>query len=289
MPQPGRAEADEITEIAAFISRQQQLAHRRIPYLSEEPEAIITELSELDDWQAHCHVLRDGSGISGFLAADIDRDMGRVWWWGPFAGAESWMEGAEALYAAARHHLAQAHVTEEELAGTSEHADLASFAARNGFLAEEESVALECRRPTPGASGLTRPMSAEDRAEVELLHDALFPGTHTPGAALVADHPRRSILVTAVGGALAGYVAVEAQADGSGYVDFVGVATEHRGRGLGAALVGDATSGLFETGATYVHLTVRAGNTSARRLYRSLGFEEAFILVPYRRGFTPGS
>jgi ribosomal protein S18 acetylase RimI-like enzyme len=60
----------------------------------------------------------------------------------------------------------------------------------------------------------------------------------------------------------------------------------YRGIGVGRALVSKACRRGFANTATHAHLTVRASNTEARALYRSLGFETERILVPYRRGFS---
>ena len=85
-----------------------------------------------------------------------------------------------------------------------------------------------------------------------------------------------------------GYVAVEVQPDGSGYVDYLGVAAQARGAGLGRVLVAGALRGLAARGVTRVHLTVRVDNATARALYASLGFVEERVAVPYRRGFDLG-
>jgi ribosomal-protein-alanine N-acetyltransferase len=61
------------------------------------------------------------------------------------------------------------------------------------------------------------------------------------------------------------------------------VAVHHgvRGSGLGRRLVEAALDQARRTGARVVYLEVRAGNVSARRLYRRLGFRE----VGVRRGY----
>ena len=87
-------------------------------------------------------------------------------------------------------------------------------------------------------------------------------------------------------GRVAGYVAFEVQPDGSGYLDFLGVATEFRRRGLAAQLVRAAVTELVDRGASSIHLTVRENSHGARALYVGLGFEEERVIRPLRKGFT---
>ena len=58
----------------------------------------------------------------------------------------------------------------------------------------------------------------------------------------------------------------------TGSIQNVGVTPDHRGRGLGAALVLQAARGFQESGLDRVRLEVTARNTDAIRLYRRLGF-----------------
>ncbi len=57
-----------------------------------------------------------------------------------------------------------------------------------------------------------------------------------------------------------------------GSIQNVGVAREHRGQGLGRALVLKSLHGFRELGTRRVTLSVTAANTRAVRLYESLGF-----------------
>ncbi|HEY2251304.1 MAG TPA: GNAT family N-acetyltransferase, partial [Planctomycetaceae bacterium] len=60
-----------------------------------------------------------------------------------------------------------------------------------------------------------------------------------------------------------------------GAVQNVGIAPEHRGRGLGRALVLKSLAGFQSVGVARVYLDVTARNTAAVQLYRSLGFRLA--------------
>lgn len=58
----------------------------------------------------------------------------------------------------------------------------------------------------------------------------------------------------------------------TGGIQNVGVTPDHRGQGLGAALVTRAVAGFQRSGADRVHLEVTAKNVDAIRLYHRLGF-----------------
>ena len=230
--------------------------------------------------------------MEGWVLAETDSEMGRVWWWGPvLAGSmtATFDETAGALFETALGTLEG--YDEHELALDHRSASLATFAIRHGFERQASSAALT----TPPFDSVTSPT---DNGVVELderhhdsvmaLHDEFFPGTHTPGSKIVeADDDRgRLVIEGTTAGDAVGYVATEMQSDASLYIDYLGVATDRRGEGLGRRLVSEAMRRGTIAGATHAHLTVRTANDAARQLYRSLGFVEERILVPYRRGFT---
>ena len=66
----------------------------------------------------------------------------------------------------------------------------------------------------------------------------------------------------------------------------IGVTPFHRGRGVGAAMIVTALSGLKQVGVTRVALEVTAVNESAVRLYRRLGFRS--VKTVYKAIEEPG-
>lgn len=62
------------------------------------------------------------------------------------------------------------------------------------------------------------------------------------------------------------------QSAGLGSIQNVGITREHRGLGLGRALVLKSLEGFFLAGASRVYLEATARNLAAVQLYRSLGF-----------------
>ena len=321
------ANAGDLDGMAALAARCQADPASHVIYLGLDAASIAADIGEVPGWLDTTVVAERGGELVGWLLAEVDPDMGRLWWWGPFcaepAGHDRWVATADALYAAARRRVPAA-VAEEEACADTRAGAIEAWCHRHALQPDPASVLLRRDRPEPGSppgpaeraggpppaasgpppaapapapgpgpgtpeSGDTgaepriRALAAADHEVVQALHADAFPGTHTTPAALVAaEHPR---LVVEVGGAVLGYVAYEIQSDGSGYVDYLAVAPAARGRGLGGLLVADACRRLFAGGATFVHLTVREDNATARALYRRLGFVEERIARPYRRGF----
>ena len=86
-------------------------------------------------------------------------------------------------------------------------------------------------------------------------------------------------------GEVAGYVlAAVAARPGEAWVLSMAVRAAHRGRGIGAALMGDVRAALAARGARVLRLTVHPANAGALRLYRRYGFrperEEAAYFGP---------
>jgi ribosomal protein S18 acetylase RimI-like enzyme len=288
-------EADRPT-LAAIAARQQRLPARHITYLGVEPEHIAAEMvGEDEDWTAVSAVVEDGDRIRAWLMGSVDAEMGRVWWFGPFVDDEAgggatddWRGVADVLYGHASSLLPDA-VDQEELAPDSRHVELAGWASDHGFHLDPGSAILGLagvpRSSEVRSAGVIRTATAGDDRFVE-LHDQLFAGTHTTGRGLLDgaddDHVR---LVLVVDGTIVGYVAVEVQPDGGGYIDFLGVDPAHRRHGHGLTLVRAGIAALAGRGCARFDLTVREANLGARALYGSLGFVEERIVHPYRKGF----
>ncbi|TWU26183.1 Acetyltransferase YpeA [Novipirellula galeiformis] len=68
------------------------------------------------------------------------------------------------------------------------------------------------------------------------------------------------------------------QFEGWGAIQNVGVAPEHRGRGLGSILLAHAAAGFRSVGLSQMHLEVTTDNTAAVRLYERFGFRRAQVV-----------
>jgi [ribosomal protein S18]-alanine N-acetyltransferase len=71
---------------------------------------------------------------------------------------------------------------------------------------------------------------------------------------------------------MAGFLCVLVGEDGIAHITTIGVAPEHRRRGLAECLLDHLDQALIERGISSVVLEVRVGNRAAQRLYKACGF-----------------
>jgi ribosomal protein S18 acetylase RimI-like enzyme len=267
--------------ISAYVARAQLMAARHVTYVGDEAATILAEFAEVGRWDERLTVAKVDEAIVGVLLAEIDEEMRRVWWVGPWADspviAFDLLDDACGRFGSL--------FDTEEMAPDSRNDMLRSIAADRGFIEGTSSSVLTITELDSSGEPSTVPLTEATSAAVARLHDLIFPGTHTPGAKLVTAE-RTRIRVVSIGDRPVGYVAYEIQPDGAGYIDFLGVVPELRRGGLGRTLVIDACRDLAIAGAGSAHLTVRAGAQGAVDLYRSIGFIEERAIIPCRKGFT---
>ncbi|CCQ32343.1 Pab acetyltransferase protein [Halorhabdus tiamatea SARL4B] len=111
----------------------------------------------------------------------------------------------------------------------------------------------------------------------------------------VIDEPSPQLLGAATEGLAITRVAVDDQPVGYGfalvgddtaYVPELAVASAHRRRGIGTALLDSIAERAGEAGATTLRLTVHADDERAKAFYRSCGFEE---IARHQQYFATGS
>ena len=73
-------------------------------------------------------------------------------------------------------------------------------------------------------------------------------------------------------GELAGFVLLMNNPDGAAHITTVGVAPEHRRRGIGSRLIGDIEGLLREKSVSTIVLEVRVSNKAAQDLYANAGY-----------------
>lgn len=287
---PTTSELPAMAELAAATQSNDRF---HIIYLGTTAESITADVVAVENWVDKAYIAEQDGQLVGWMLADVDPDMGRVWWLGPFVAAAeaSWDAIADELYQRSKQ-LLDHTVTEQELAFDDRSEMLTAWCVRHGFAVNTASVLLRLdpdRLVAPSKEHVVRPLADRDHDQVKALHEQAFAGTHTtPDALVVSQHPRLVIESATATGEVVGYVAFEMQSDGSGYLDYLAVAENQRGAGCGAALVAEACRMMFADGATYVHLTVREDNVDARALYAKLGFVEERVARPCRIGFDLG-
>lgn len=84
------------------------------------------------------------------------------------------------------------------------------------------------------------------------------------------------LVATGVSGKVTGYIVADVTRNygrNLGHIKDIAVHPEHRGDGIGSALLSRIIAVLSGQGATTVKLEVRESNDGAKRLYRQFGFE----------------
>jgi ribosomal protein S18 acetylase RimI-like enzyme len=297
-------------EVVALLCRLQAVPCHHIGYHGETEAELTAELANLNWPTATMVAVDDADHVHGVLSVDVNPSLGRAWWYGPFvdvpaehpAADRIWGRTADSLYAAVRAQPALRGVDDNELYGHVEHGRLAAFARRQGFPPGEYSSVLvldgvELVRmigavPT-GENAVditelaTPPSDSVLSAALIRLHEQSFPGTHLSAAALLAGDGERTVVLAMDSGRLVGYAVGGIQPEGY-FVDFVAVATDSRGRGIGGALITTLVQRLADQhGARQsAFACVAGGNAPSRRMLHTAGFRPHLELVSYRSHAT---
>jgi ribosomal-protein-alanine N-acetyltransferase len=80
---------------------------------------------------------------------------------------------------------------------------------------------------------------------------------------------------------MVGFIVGLVEPDQTGHVTTVGVAPEHRRRGIAHRMMGRVEDGFRRRGMHLVRLEVRSVNTDAQRLYQSIGYQVTQRLPRY--------
>ena len=298
---------DALVDFVAVHNPQPQ---HHIGYFGLTPEDIRLSLRMFNwpfDRAAQLAVV--GNRIVGVLAADIDKEIGRAWLYGPLialddgiAGtlpaerasgeahsvASTWDATADALYTAVAARL-PADIREYEMFVDTANVHCRSFAARHGFATVGEWAIYFI---TPARLALLPEATADAwderySGQLEALHNRLFPNSNYTMTYMRQEVAERgaTLLVATEAETLHGYFFGRYEAEaGEGYVDLVGVDESRRRTGLGRQLMLAGLSRLRgAAGLRQVNLSVAAGNDPALALYDSLGFVRERDMIAFRR------
>jgi ribosomal protein S18 acetylase RimI-like enzyme len=292
-------------QVVALLRRLQAMPSHHIGFHGETTAELADELATLHFPAGTLVAVDDSDEVRGVLSADVDRELSRAWWFGPFvdvpaehpAADRIWTRTADALYAAAHALPVLRGVRDSELYGHVEHCRLAAFAQRHGFPPGEYSsllvldgvdlVRLVGAVPDSGAANIaelpTPPTDSAAAAALIRLHERSFPNTYLSAAAVLAGERDRTVVTATIDGTLAGYAVGGVQPQDY-FIDFVAVPAEARCKGIGSALVTTLVQRLADRhGAREAACAVVAGgNAPSRHMLRTLGFRPRIELVSYR-------
>jgi ribosomal protein S18 acetylase RimI-like enzyme len=276
--------------IAAIIAEQIQRPESQCIQTSSthDPVAIEQEIVELYSKDELRFVVADLNGqIVALMGCEFDQSVGRGWTRGPFLTVDQWDSLPEALLEVLLAAL-PASIRRLDSFLNQEHTRGHRFYLDNGFQQEGLVHVYQAKAANHVSSG--RQLCTELRPDQEPafidLHNMVFPVTFIDGKGILEqldqDH---KVFVSSDGSALNGYISVSIDKfAGEGYIEFIAVQPELRGRGIGKTLLLCALDWCFsERELSSVGLTVHEELANARGLYESVGFRHLYTGVNTRR------
>jgi ribosomal protein S18 acetylase RimI-like enzyme len=292
-----RVAASEWPGLAGFIVEANRRAdgggvHCLHAQHGDDVASHAAELRTLSPDAAAFWVLQESGLTKALLGCEFDPALQRAWVRGPLWRDASAMADLlaramptlEAALPGIRHFDAFPTVASEPLNAWLAAAGYAPQQVhtllRASIDAEPSSDAGPVRRATPA-----------DIAVVSRLHRTLFESTYIGEADLVRaiDAADCALFVaTGADGSPAGYLYLQdAPIEQEAYIDYLGIDSDRRGRGLGSALLGAASRWGAASGRAHLALTVREDRPGAHALYRRHGFVEISAARHWRRTVAP--
>jgi len=155
----------------------------------------------------------------------------------------------------------------------------------NFFVPVQAEVEPEIIVPAPPTVYEIRPLTDKHLKEVLKLNLRCFKAgenyTKYTFNYLLSEPNCLSYRVVTPSGQMVGFVFVMTNQDGTGHITTIGVAPEHRRRGLALKLLHHAEESLHKRRINIVMLEVRVSNIAAQNLYRGLNYSIVQRLAKY--------
>jgi ribosomal-protein-alanine acetyltransferase len=153
------------------------------------------------------------------------------------------------------------------------------------FFVPLEATEPEVVVPAPPSQYTIHPLTDRNLNEVLRLNVRCFRNgenytKHTFNY-LLSEARNLSYRIVTESGEMAGFVFVLVNQDGSAHLTTIGVAPEHRRRGLGLRLLAHVENALRLRDVLTIVLEVRVSNTSAQSLYHGAGYSVVQRLAKY--------
>ncbi|MDZ4805456.1 MAG: GNAT family N-acetyltransferase [Candidatus Eisenbacteria bacterium] len=298
------ATPNDFRAIARFIEEHNQIPAAQCIQINigESEESLLVELEKLHEAGEITFMLSlEKERVTGVMGCNFVESEGRGWLRGPLittpARTDSssddnfttslsiWPSLAGELYNTlmpaipATIRVVDAFLNVENTRGQA-------FYEAQGFWVRGQHHVYVAKRPDPARTPpiVCPPMQSDQGEAVAALHNTVFPNTRTGHGLLSELDDDHRVWVHALDGEVQGYVfaGIEPWTD-CGYVEFLGVREDARGRRVGGALLATALEWCFtERGMPEMGLTVEDGNVNARGLYEQSGFQLKYSGVNQR-------
>jgi ribosomal protein S18 acetylase RimI-like enzyme len=286
-----RTARDDLAAVVEFIAPLNVKADHRIGYLGDRPEEIARELLEYDAID-NGFMARRGGELVGFMAMDVDEDLGRSYLFGPWVDVAEWDEIASRLVDECIALVPDNATKQLEMFFDIANDNVSRLGSGLGFETYKDVRTLRFDRSDLDnvAPGTAIPVATRHHESVMELHDRTFPNTHLPGRRMLEQlGDNKACFVRSESDEVLGYIYLEVDdTTGSASLEFLGTAERARRRGIAADLVQTGLSWLFGfESVSEVWLVVDEDNAGARRLYERLGWTEVHRLTSMRRSGVP--
>ncbi|HLA95437.1 MAG TPA: GNAT family N-acetyltransferase, partial [Pyrinomonadaceae bacterium] len=162
---------------------------------------------------------------------------------------------------------------------------MAVFESIRNFFVQPVPFEPEIIVPAPLTTYSIKPLTSKQSKEVLRLNLRCFRNgenyTRHTFAYLFGEPNTLSYQIVTASGEMAGFVFVIKNPDGAAHLTTIGVAPEHRRRGLAIQLLTHVEDVLSEKGVSTIVLEVRIGNLTAKELYISAGYAAVNRLAKY--------
>lgn len=274
----------QLDEAARFIAALNINKKFHIGYCGTDKEDILRDLHEdfIENTHVNIFVSRHDNAITGLIGFDSYDGLAEVW--GPFS-KEQHMEHQLQLW-----HLATAQLEQVKKF-------LFFINAENTFqqqfmetiYAQKSSDELYLTLSKDTFQQLEAIQSdvyrAPDFAQFEAIHEHAFPNAYYSAKTIVEklDNSQHQLIILKEKQIVKGYAYFEVNDTlHSTHLEFIAIAPEYRGQGLGKQLLREALTLIFKNEAiTQVTLTVNNTNTKANSLYYKTGFQKQDALLSY--------
>ncbi|HKX84682.1 MAG TPA: ribosomal protein S18-alanine N-acetyltransferase [Pyrinomonadaceae bacterium] len=162
---------------------------------------------------------------------------------------------------------------------------MAVFQSIRNFFTNLETAQPEVVVPAPPTTYSLHPLTLREIDTVLRLNNRCFRNgenyTRHTFSYLLNEPATVSYQAVTAEGSMAGFAFVMMNPDGAGHLTTIGVAPEHRRRGLGLTLLQHLENSLRKKGASTIVLEVRVSNMAAQKLYNSAGYAVVQRLTSY--------
>jgi len=281
---------DCLEELIQFVTRLNSDATHHIGFFGEGEADVRASLAECLIPTTDGFMLAfEKDQLIGVFGMDADAEINRAWLFGPLVEHGDWHTVADKLYERVLP-IIPTGIRDRDLFCDEHNAHLQEFAERHGFPLRSENAIMTLLRDTYTATvgnvSNIVPFEQTFFDQLETLHKTAFPNAYFTARQMIEKINARYQLFLAVENEkVLGYhfCKIEPEAE-SGYVDFIGIDSLVRGRGIGTDLLAAGIDWMLSTPSTKkINLTVNADNVSAIRLYKNFGFVTDRVMRGYRK------